>query len=93
MHERSLMTNLMRKIDALAREHGAERVSRISVRLGALSHFTPAHFREHFDLAAEGTAAAGAALDIEVGEDPGEPDAHGVMLRGVDLEVQEAQGG
>ena len=46
MHEASLMKNLMGKLEQLAREHGAGRVTRVSVKLGALSHFSPDHFRE-----------------------------------------------
>ena len=41
MHERALMDDVMRKIDAVARANGAVRVTRVTVRLGALSHFTP----------------------------------------------------
>jgi Zn finger protein HypA/HybF involved in hydrogenase expression len=32
-------------------------VTRISVRLGVLSHFTPQHVREHFEDASRGTIA------------------------------------
>ena len=44
----------------VAAEEGGSHVTRIRVRLGALSHFTPEHFREHFDDAAAGTLAEGA---------------------------------
>ena len=57
MHERALMTDLMREIEVVARADGATRVTRVSVRLGALSHFTEEHFREHFDDAALGERA------------------------------------
>jgi hydrogenase nickel incorporation protein HypA/HybF len=63
MHERSLMRALLARVEAVARDEGAARVTRVGVRLGALSHFTPEHFREHFDDAARGTLAEGAAVD------------------------------
>ena len=40
MHERALMDDLVRKVVAVAEAEGASSVSRIRVRLGALSHFT-----------------------------------------------------
>jgi hydrogenase nickel incorporation protein HypA/HybF len=45
-----------------ATAEGAERVTRIRVRLGALAHFTPEHFREHFEEASGGTVAENAAV-------------------------------
>ena len=65
MHEFSLITDLMRKIDVIAREQGARRVVGVKIRLGALSHISPAHFREHFEAAATGTIAEAARLDFE----------------------------
>ena len=69
MHEKALMDDLMAKILEVADGEGGVRVRRIRVHLGALSHFTPTHFREHFDDAARGTLAEGA--EIEEGIDVG----------------------
>ena len=63
MHEKALLDDLMAKILAVADAEGGARVSRITVWLGALSHFTPEHFREHFDDAARGTVAEGAEVE------------------------------
>jgi len=52
MHEASLMRNLMRQVLDLAAERGATRIVGLTVRLGALSHMSPEHFREHFEEAA-----------------------------------------
>ncbi len=60
-----MMDDLMRKIEAEARAEGGGRVTRIRVRFGAHSHFTEAHFREHFEHAARGTLAEGAAVEAE----------------------------
>mgnify|MGYP006353591329 CR=1 FL=1 len=48
MHEQALMNDLLRKILAVAEAEGGAPVVRVTVWLGALSHFTPDHFREHF---------------------------------------------
>ena len=87
MHERVLMDDLMREIDERARAEGATRVTRITVKLGALSHFTPGHFREHFEDASRGTLAEGAEIDAELRTDPTEANAQGVVLESIDIET------
>ena len=87
MHEASLMKGLMRRIDALAGAENARRVSAVSVWLGALSHMSAEHFREHFDEAASGSIAEGARLDIDVSDDIDDPNAAEVVLRSIDVET------
>lgn len=85
MHERALMDDLLRKVLAVAEAEGAEAVLRIRVRLGALSHFTPEHFREHWEDASRGTLAQGAEVDARLdGELTGEA-AQGVVLESVEV--------
>jgi hydrogenase nickel incorporation protein HypA/HybF len=86
VHERALMTDLMREIEAVAADDDATRVTRVSVRLGALSHFTPEHFREHFIDAARGTLAEGAAVDAVLADDLDDPRAAGVVLESIEVE-------
>ena len=43
MHEMSLMADLLRKVERIAKEQGGGRIARLTVRLGALSHFSPSH--------------------------------------------------
>ncbi len=62
-------------------------MKRIRVHLGALSHFTPEHFREHFDDAARGTLAEGALVEAELGTDITAPDATGVVLESIEVEL------
>jgi hydrogenase nickel incorporation protein HypA/HybF len=81
------MDDLLRAVEATAREEGARRVTRISVRLGVLSHFTEEHFREHFEDAAKGTLAEGAEVDVALRTDPTERDAQGVVLESVEVEL------
>jgi len=86
VHERALMNDLMGKITAVAHENGGVRVTRITVRLGALSHLTPEHFREHFVDASLGTLAEGAEVEAVLEEDVQAPNATGVVLESGEVE-------
>jgi hydrogenase nickel incorporation protein HypA/HybF len=81
------MNDLVRRIEAEAAGEGGARVVRIRVRLGALSHFTAEHFKEHFETASRGTLAEGAEVESELGTDPTEPEAQGVLLESIELET------
>jgi hydrogenase nickel incorporation protein HypA/HybF len=87
MHEASLMTGLMRKIDEAARAQSAKRVVEVSVWLGALSHMTRGHFAEHFEHASAGTIAEGARLDVTVSSDIADANAQDVLLKSLEVEV------
>jgi hydrogenase nickel incorporation protein HypA/HybF len=84
------MDDLMRTIEARAAAEGAARVTRVRVRLGALSHFTPDHFREHFEDASRGTLAEGAQVDAALDSDPTSATAQGVVLEEFDVELADA---
>lgn len=86
MHEASLMRNLIRKITMVAQAQGAERVTGVRVRLGALSHMSPQHFREHFTHGARGTMAEGARLEIEIMTAADDPLAQKVILDSIEVE-------
>jgi hydrogenase nickel incorporation protein HypA/HybF len=81
------MRGLMAKLESLAREQHASRVKSVRVWLGALSHFSAEHFREHFQEASRGTIAADAALEIEISTDLADPRAQDVVLESLDVEV------
>jgi hydrogenase nickel incorporation protein HypA/HybF len=87
MHERALMRDVMTHIEETARAAGATRVTRVEVSLGALSHFTPEHFGEHFDDASRGTVAEGSSVVAEVDVDIASPRARDVVLTAVEVEV------
>lgn len=87
MHEATLLKTLVAKIEALAAEQGASRVSRVEVTLGALSHFTEDHFREHFEEATLGTKAQGAALSAVLDTDLTAKDAQHVRLESIEVET------
>jgi hydrogenase nickel incorporation protein HypA/HybF len=87
VHEKRLMDDLIEKIEVEARAEQARRVTRVRVRLGALSHFTEEHFREHFVDAARGGISEGAEVETELRTDPTEPEAQGVVLESIDVEL------
>ena len=84
MHETSLVRDIVHRIEDLSRSTGSP-VVRARIWLGALSHLSAAHFREHFAAEARGTLAAGTQLDIEVSDDAHDPHAQQVRLNSVDL--------
>ena len=80
MHEASLMRDLMTKIEDVARQENARHVVAVDVWLGALSHMSDAHFREHFEHASAGTLAEGAEIRCDVSEDLDHPNAQDILL-------------
>ena len=86
MHETALVRDVVRRINDLAQGTNARRVTGAKIWLGALSHLSAEHFREHFTLEARDTPAAGAVLDIQVSDDPDHPQAQNVRLLSVDLD-------
>jgi len=87
VHELSLLADLMRKVEAVAADHGAERVASVRVRLGALAHISPEHLREHFTEAARGTVADGAALVVDARTDTADPHAQDIVLESVEVQA------
>ncbi|MGD0273363.1 MAG: hydrogenase/urease maturation nickel metallochaperone HypA [Gaiellaceae bacterium] len=85
MHEQATIRDLVRTVEHVATENDATRVVSIKVRLGALSHFTPEHFLEHWQDATGGTIAEGSAVESELSEDLTDPNAHGVILEDVEI--------
>ena len=86
MHEQALMRDLVRKIVGVAESEGATAVTKVSVRLGALSHFTAEHFREHFRDSSRGTIAEGAIVEAVLETSTTDPNAQGVVLESVEVE-------
>jgi len=86
VHERAVMDDVVREIEEVGRAGGAVRVTRVVVRLGALSHFTPEHFREHFEDASRDTIAEGAVVEAVLESDLSDPRAAGVLLESVEVE-------
>lgn len=85
MHEFSLVKDLIRKISSIALEQHASKVIGVRVKLGALSHISPNHIREHFVHASRGTVAEGAQLHIEVLTDVTDPQSQEVLLDSIEV--------
>lgn len=87
MHEAHLMSGLLRSVEQAVLEAGGEcRVVAVSVRMGALCHISPGHFREHFDRETVGTVAEKATLTLEVSTDTGDPLAQDIVLTSIVVE-------
>lgn len=86
MHETALVRDVVHRMEDLARQAGAHRVTGAKIWIGALSHLSAEHFYEHFTIEAGGTPAAGAVLEIDVSTDPEDPHAQHVRLESVDLD-------
>jgi hydrogenase nickel incorporation protein HypA/HybF len=65
MHELSVCQALLDQVQRIAADHGADRVERILLRIGPLSGVEAALLRNAYALAAAGTLAEGAELEIE----------------------------
>ncbi len=65
MHELSVCMSLLEQVERIAQEHGAERVERILLRIGPLSGVESPLLANAYPLAAAGTIAEHARLDIE----------------------------
>ncbi len=65
MHELSLAAALVEQIETAAKREGAHKVVSLSVVIGALSGVEVEPFEFCFPMAAEGTLAEGARLEIE----------------------------
>ena len=85
MHEFFLTKDLIHKISTIAREQHASKVLSVTVKLGALSHISPEHFREHFVHATHGTVAEGAQLNILVMTNATDPQSQEILLENIDI--------
>lgn len=87
MHESGLVEDLLAKVESLVKQNGGRRASAIGLRVGPLAGIEADHLREHFAIAALGTAAEGAELRITVADRLEGPDAATVLLESVEIET------
>ena len=85
MHEFSLIKDLIHKITTLAHEQHASKVIGVTVKLGALSHISPDHFREHFIHSSRGTIAEGAQINIEILSNTNEQLSQKVVIDNIEI--------
>ena len=62
-------------------------MTRVSVWVGALSHMSAEHFREHFSHAAAGTIAEAADLSVQVSTELDDPNAQSLLLQSVEIDM------
>jgi hydrogenase nickel incorporation protein HypA/HybF len=89
MHELTLMKSVIAQLEAIVARAGGTRALSVTVRLGALSHISADHFREHFEEAIPGTSAEGARLLVNEDRDPRDPAAQDVVIESVSVEVED----
>ena len=66
MHELSLVASVFEVLDDEARRHGARRVTRVVLRIGAMSGVVPDLLESAFEVYRKGTIAETARLEIEI---------------------------
>ncbi len=81
MHEEALLRDLVRKVEEVARAHRVERVERVRLWVGALSHLTEGTLRARWSMATIGSVAEGSGLEVESSLDVHDPRAQGVVLQ------------
>lgn len=86
MHEQSLMNDLMNKINSISKLQNNKKIVCVKIKLGALSHISAEHFREHFVISSKGSSAENAQLDIEEMINPDDPNAQEIILESVEVE-------
>lgn len=89
MHEASLIQNLKKKIhEVAANSKESGRITSLKVKLGALSHISASHFKEHFEQETQGTDLEGAKLEVQELHDLHDPLAQEIILESVSFEVK-----
>ena len=68
MHELSVCQSLLEEVKRVARENNAGSVTRIIVKIGPLSGVEPDLLRNAYPIAAAGTIAEDAELEIEISD-------------------------
>ena len=86
MHEQAIMADLVREIESVCEQEGARGVRAVDVRVGPMSHMTPAHFVEHFVDATRGTVAEGAECRVSM-IDARDELAQSIVLDSVEIVV------
>lgn len=86
MHEEALLKDLHRKLAELAAEHPGERITRVTLSVGALSHLTDHGVRSRWAETVRDTGAEDARLELRQRNDPSDPLALGIVLESIGLE-------
>jgi hydrogenase nickel incorporation protein HypA/HybF len=85
MHEKALFRDLRNQLVTIAEREHADRISRVEIWLGALSHVREAPLRAAWPELVAGTAAEGALLEVQTSEEMSDPQAQSFILRGISV--------
>jgi Zn finger protein HypA/HybF involved in hydrogenase expression len=88
MHEHSYVNHLVQRIDLFMRENAASRITGITVRLGAMSLFSPEHLQEHLARAMQDRLSEGADIRIVIDGDPETSDTSEAVIEAIDFEYE-----
>jgi len=91
MHEESMLRDLVRKAEEVARKEGAVRVTRVHLWVGARSHLGGPELRDRWAHAVAGTTLSGSEVEFETSSDRGDPRAENVILRSLDVDSGEGR--
>lgn len=86
MQEIAIVHNLLREIEAQARDRDALRVVAVVLRMGSMSGTTAARLRDHFNQEARDSVAEDALLEIIEEDNPSSPFSTEVRLERIDIE-------
>jgi Zn finger protein HypA/HybF involved in hydrogenase expression len=86
MHESGIIEELLGKVNEIAEEAGASKVTKVKVSIGALAGIGPDHLLEHFHAATPGTLMEDAEFEIGLSEDPMAEHAGSLLLESVEME-------
>ena len=65
MHELAIVEGILRTVIPAAEKNGAEKIEKIVLKIGELSGVVPSCVTEYFTVAAKGTMAEGASVEME----------------------------
>jgi Zn finger protein HypA/HybF involved in hydrogenase expression len=85
MHEWGLTRALIKELGRVAALHGGCKILAAKVRISSLAGVSPTRLHRQFDIAAAGSAAEGALLEIEVAPEAIEGRADGVYIETIEI--------
>jgi Zn finger protein HypA/HybF involved in hydrogenase expression len=87
MHEAHLMNDFIRKIEQIAIQEKAKKVTSVKVWLGALTNISSAHFLEHFMQSSVGTIAEGALIETVISQDLLDKNAQNILIDSLEIDL------
>lgn len=87
MHEHSYVNHLVQRIDTLMRENAMSRITGLTVRVGALSLFSPEHIQAHLEQAMLDRMSDNVDVRIVVDSDTESAEALEAVIETIEFEV------